>query len=799
MQKKLKEELKMAKKLKKPFIKECTKAQKTMEKKQIIQVVKTQKKLCDLQRKIDRTKNELNNEPKGNKAALKAELKAAKAEMSGLQDKMKTLFAKLQETANAVKLAPKEKKAALKETKKKLEKKFDAAKGKVDSAKKNYLLLKLQYKKECDIKIKKEQDLATIYVKALEEKLKLVKERAKVYKCNMNIVKQEAGLKAKVEKIKLQMKTETNDVSRKALEESIDKLNKQILDLNKKNTDANKEANELQLEFNKKTEDYLEMQRVHSLKKEEELKKIMKEELDKKLKLKKALLAATDKNVRKALLDQKNKAKAAFDLLQTRAKILADSAKILKKEIKLRQEALSTQQKEIQLKAILIEKAEKERLAKLELKLTKKAQEDEKTSLDALNALYAKKIATLKKLLQETLMEKSGFAAKYKTQFETEKARKILEVDNEFKTKIELISDQIRKEKSLNRAYKLKAEETLEKKIKEITQKMATLTKQKVSELTKKLKAEQDKQAKALKLLLVNLKQKFITQKSNLDNKIQKIKAQIAALKAESLKNIAKLKADLAKEKTKADELKISIQQVKDEGIERAAQFEKLKNTTMTENQIKIEKREKEKKALMAKTEAILAKIRAEYASKKANLEEQITTAKKEASTLGVTLKLEKAKYKELNTKYKNTKVSMKKKHEGNLAAEQKVYKIMKSNQEFELKKCQEALKKIETEVKTIKADIKTKVAELKKLTDKSAKRRKIGDAMLKDLKSLDEESKKIDDQEAKRKDTCEKGTPGQDLKDICDTMKKDIEKLQKSVKASQTKIDKSRKEFDAI
>lgn len=677
--------------------------------------------------------------------------------------------------------------------------KVNKIKTKMKATKKDYLLLKLQYKKECDKKIRKEREMARVYIEDVEKKLRIVNERANKFKKQMEMVNSELKLREKAEKMELEINTASTDEKREKIRKCIEEAQSEADRLKKLQDIANKEAKELQAEFEKKTEDILAKERLGALEKKKKLEERLQLVRSNLEKIKLAIENAADKRVEIALTNQKKELELELAKIESGIKLMLGKANILEQEISLRKEAISTQEKEAKLKGFMADKDEQNRLIMLKMQWGKEVDADMKQSIANMEAMYKKKIATVKKEIVQSQIEKANYAKKSKEDFEKEKKKKSFAIENEYKIKIEKIKKKIQKERSDNNAFKLKAEESLDLKLREISRKMTSKSNKLVESLKKKLRATKEAKEKILKDLSVNLKKKFLAEKSKQADKVVAAKSKLATLKAEALTNISNLKAKLATEKARTKQLTSSLKTAKDSSKAKEKEFNKLKKDTMNKLTKLINRKKEEDNALVARTEANLAKLNKEFLQKKTELNGEISKVKKEAEQLKAILAKRKEKYDELKAKYKATKEDLKKTYEKKIQIEKQKMKEMETKLENELKTCEDSLKSIKAEVKQITENSKAKVKEITGLKDSTEKRRKIAQVFTKELEDLKSQISKIDESEAYRKKTCESGTPGADLKVLCDTMKKDILALKTKAEITQKKVNEQRKKFDEI
>ena len=780
LQKQLKTELEAAKKLKEKFRRECQKALKVVTNAHIEKIARIQRKMKILQKRITIIKQKIIQAPKQHKIALKAEVKKIKAELKIQKKILQTVLGKIATVMCQEKAAPAEQKKTIEAKKQTLEKKVKKIKEKMKATKKDYLLLKLKYKKECDEQIKKEKNLARVYLEDLGAKLKIINERADKYKESIEMANKELKLREKAEKLELKINVAPTKEKKKYIRSCINEAIQKAQELQKKQEEAKKEAEELKKDYEKKEQEVLGKERDGALLKGKLLQRELELAKIKQQKIAKAISQAKDKRVKDALMEQQNKANVEAAKVLSKVNLMSDKAKVLKQEISLRKEAISTEEREKRLKEIKMEKDQQDRLTRLKMRWEGEVNTDLEESIKQLQAMYTKKIAQIKKEIARAQADKASYGEKSKKQFETERKSKILEVDSEWKTKIEKIMNKIQKVKADNHAFKLKAEESLDKKLKQISEKMTKQTVRKVMVLNQKLRMVKGQYERQLKSVTINLKGKYLKEKAMCEEKITEAKTRLTALKADALREIAKLKARLQKERSKAAEFKASLDTAKDASGIIDNKFEKVKKDLAAENYGKINKKMEDDKVLIAKTQAKLAKMNKEFLDKKTDLNTELETMKKEAKSLALTISSNKAKYAELQDKYKATKAEIKKAYNERIAIEQKSLKDIQKKMEAGLSDCQEKLKEIKAKVKKITEESKAQIKDIKELTDKKEKRTKAAALFKREKKDLADQLADIKTAEETRRKTCEMGTPGGELKVLCTKLKRTSRSLQK-------------------
>lgn len=416
--------MRLLKNLKANLERNAKKAVKVVTKAHMEKICHIQKKMAALEKKIQKTKLKLAKAPKPHKIALQAEVKKMKAELKIHKKKLRTVLSKVATVISQAKEAPSSDKIKIEKKQKALETKADKIRAKMEKSKKEFLLLKLQYSKECKQKVDKERQLAKVYVSDIESKLKLVNERANKFKKSIEMVNNELKLREKVEKMALKVNTANSSEKRKRIEGCIKEAIEAADKLKKEQEIIQQEAEELHKEYEKKTEDVLEKERTAALNEQKELKGKLKIASINVYKLTKAAATAEDKRVRAALMDQENKARLKYAKLKAKISLIADKAKILKQEIDLRKEAITTEQKGAKLKAIMMEKAEQDRMTKIKTEWEKEVEKDIIENIKAMEAMYKKKIASIKKEIVQAQINKANYAQISKNDFKREKKLK---------------------------------------------------------------------------------------------------------------------------------------------------------------------------------------------------------------------------------------------------------------------------------------------------------------------------------------------------------------------------------------
>lgn len=270
-------------------------------------------------------------------------------------------------------------------------------------------------------------------------------------------------------------------------------------------------------------------------------------------------------------------------------------------------------------------------------------------------------------------------------------------------------------------------------------------------------------------------------------------------MKAEALNMEVKLKGQVAKAKSEAKALKISLDAAKDDNKVQQKEFETKKIATAKKNKEAIEMQVKKDKLLVAASKAKLAKIQKEYLDAKNDLLAKIKKAKAESKLLNDELKVQKDKYKTLTADFKDLKVQLTKKYNDEIKKEKEIYKELEEDYKAQLKDCEEEYKALKADLKKIKADIAAKEKVIKSMKDVKVKRKKLADTITVAEKAVAAHAQKVTEAEMNRKSLCEMGTPGGSAVALCAKMLADSAKLKTEDAALQKKVDDLRKQLDAL
>jgi chromosome segregation ATPase len=261
----------------------------------------------------------------------------------------------------------------------------------------------------------------------------------------------------------------------------------------------------------------------------------------------------------------------------------------------------------------------------------------------------------------------------------------------------------------------------------------------------------------------------------------------------------AKLKSDIEEEKAKVETLKISLDAAKDETNTVKKQITKEKTSIENANKVALEKARKTNKLLIAKSKAKLASIEKQYADEKSEIELEIERAEAKSRKLSESISGEKKKYKNLQTSYAETKVKMLSEYTVKMGDEKsKTAKLIKETKS-DIDECAATLNKALKDVTAIKKELDEKNNEIKKVKDKEVKKNKIKILLLEAMKARAKLGMIVRNAENAKRETCELGTPGPELKLKCVAIDANLVKFRAQDALLMTKIDGLQKQLDSI
>ena len=800
LQKKLQHELALAKELREKFALECKKVAKTATAENLSKLQIIQTRIQKIHHKIEITKAKISKAPVVFKEGLVTKLTILKDKMVRAKRKLRFVITKLETLKTRARVAEGLERVKLAAVQSHLEAKLEAKKHKLDVFVHKYTVLKARYDRECDARLQRERSITHAYMTELEAKLRLLGGEAGKYKELITIAKQEAEAKAHLEALRHSLLSQRNLAMKKKIEAKIMAAQQKVAQIKSVRIQYTLTAKKLRKAYEQKTQALLVKERNAALAKQKALKAKMVLILRKKEAIRKAMIAAHDINIKTALARQQAIEKRKLKLLRKKIALAKAKSQSIKLEMHLRLKAIAAEGKESAIKQALLAKMEKEKLAKLQIEWETDADEDLNLSLKKLRAEYERKMAALKKKLAELVVEKDNYTIHMRFKYKQEKRKRVTSTKKRFDIQITALLNRMTKLKQTFEAYKLKAAKDLAAKEKKMTAKAMAKLKVQIAALKHKLRQERSRQATALRNTILGLKQEYIKEEAQLEQKILTMRSTMAALKAEWMRKIALLRGKLAQETASGDELAISLDSVKAEGAAKKKKYAETQVKAEKEGKAMIASQRKTFSLLISNSRARLAKIQSRFMKTKMTLKAQILKAKQESDILVGRLAFQRKKYNKLQGNYKDLTLKVDLEHRETMRVEKEKTKeqLVEFNQS--LKSCDALLQEAKLESKKLRKELAFRITTLKTLRGKKARHLRIAVMINDSEKDFSIHTKNVDILEFQKRKVCDiAGTPGPELRERCKKLQEEINNLKAKDNGFLSKMANLRKQYDLI
>ena len=800
LQKKLQHELALAKELKMKFAQECKKAAKSAKAENLSKLQLIQTRIHKIQDRIEKTKAQISKVPLLFKARLVVKLKVLQKQMNFSKRRLNRVITKLETLKTRARVANPVERIKLQAQMARHEAKLKQVQKKLQIVTTKYTTLKTRYDHECSAKLEEQRRLTRAYMAELEGKLTNLGSQTDGYRRLIVLAKKEAAAKAKLAALRQRMMAEKNILLKKRIQAKIVATERKVAQIKQTKVEFVKKTKELRTAYEQKTQEMLTRERNAARLKQQQLKAKMALILQKKMAIRRAMIAAHDVNIKAALARQQAVEQQKLRLLRKKLSLAKARAVSVKLELKLRLKAITVEGKEAAMKQALLAKQEEEKLSKLQMLWESEAQEDLTIVLKNLQAEYAKKMAHLKKKLAQLVVERDNYTLHMGFQYRSEKSKRVLKTQKRFEAKIDALNRRLAQLKQDFAAYKLKAAKDLAVKEKLMSDKAMEKLKIKIGLLKRQLRQERERQAAALRAAQLTLKQSYIKEQSLLEQKILNTQSRIAALRADWMKRLSVLRSKLAQKTAKGDELAITLDSAKADAATQSKKYAKVQKAATLQGEAALAAQRKTYSVLISNSRGRLASIQSRFVKTKTDLEGQLQQAESERSVLTQRLNAQKKKYGKLMLSYKSLTATMSKQYDETLKVEKTKTEKLKAEYEKALKDCDGLFKQAQEESNVIRTKLDKKIEVLKSLREKKVRRAKMAVIIKTSEHEFAQHTKHIDKLEFERRKVCDiVGTPGPELRRMCQRLQNAINGLKWKDKDFMNKISNLRKEYDSI
>ena len=789
LQKKLEMELKLANKLKTRYEKACQVAAMNQHQKSIQKAKAIKNKINRIKLTIQAIKASMGKGPKRMLRPMIIKQQILKAHIRKQQVKMIKVQQMIDKTQILCKKAKEEEKAKLLNDKQLLMQRFEKIKAKLLAQKKDYLMLKVRLRQKCNLQLNKQKALTKGLLLEIHNKLALSKKISADLHRALLLAKSEAALRKKAEKLKMaQLSAENKDLQDKIMAER-KAIRLQIRQTKQMQVTARKEAKKLQVELEQKAQATLKKQRKIAKKKVGTLKLKLTSLAQKHVALKKALMEEKDAKVKAALLRQYKLQKVKIAFYKKQLRLKTGKILTLNLELKLRRSAVTAQQKEMAMKRVLAVKKAKVQEAKLVTAWNMEESKELELAMKKLHAEYDLKIGKLRTKLGQLRASMKQYKLTMTVRYKKETASKLDSQREAYEARIKKLRGRILKARKTLSLYKISAAKAHGKKERALRLRLSNEAAFEVNRMTMKLNLEIQKQKAALKALRSGLKADLTKEQAILNDRIMKIKAELASLKSEALRKEAVLRATLEKAMLARRELRSQLTYTKGETRSKRRNIAMKKREVERKNKHAIVEQGETDKERIAASQRHLAKIKMDALTMEAKLTARLKAAVDESKQFKHALEVQKQKYSSLNDRFSAWRSQQEKKHSQMLEKEKKKYESLHEELQAQARSCSTLLESTRTEIVQLEAKFKEAMTLLAQISDTKAKRSKARELISAAESKLHSQKIKISMATAKRAQLCDVGTPGPLLRKICEKLAQEISELQKTATHWQSDI----------
>ena len=670
---------------------------------------------------------------------------------------------------------------------------------KMNNEKKQYLLLKLKLEEKGKRKLTKQKSLTKGVMDELTKKMKIARDISDYLTRALIHARQEADFKEKSAALKLKaLETKDKELQDKIQEER-NTLKEKVKEVNQMKLEARKAAEALQKELEKKAQEKLKKERNEMEDKLADLKGQLATSSQRQKTLMEALEQEKDEKVKAALAKQLKEERAKQEAITKKVSLFSEKLNSVKLELSLRKKAITAQQQEQAMKKMMSIKKGKKELERSQKDWQHEEAEELKEALKKIHDEYYTKIKALKEQLEKAKKEmnvyKETIAKDYENEINDELDKGKLKYEDivaKIKAKLNKKENDFEKYKtdSANDYAKLEAEEK---------EKLASESNATIQSTERLVKLEVSKEKAAFKAAQAVLAQKLEKEKAAIRQKIMGIKSDIAALKSDVLVSEAKVKAKLSLAMTNRMGMKTEYENEVADTKQKKKEAEAKKKEIGISNKMALDKQSKEDSKQIETTMNKLEKLKIEGMKAEADLEAKINAAKEESKALKETLDTEKENYAAYNDGVKEWKTKQTLKHKESVAVEKSKYKEIEADYKEQAKSCEAEIKAAKKSIKVLKDKLAAELKSIKGINltkeARTVAKGKIGDLQ----KDAGKKAGELATLKATRRQLCESGTPGQDIKAQCATMKTEIAAAEKVIVKINADIAKAEKAFSTF